>query len=59
MSDFFLKTFREVVDYREKNSVRRNDAMQLLIDLMNKGQIDDVDNSNNKEAELVKSKCRV
>lgn len=43
MSNFFLRTFREIVQFREKNEVRRNDAMQLLIDLYKKGYMEDVD----------------
>lgn len=59
VSDFFMKTFREVIEYREKNNVKRNDAMQLLIELMKKGQIDDVDakdGKNDKDAEIDKGK---
>ncbi|XP_037955456.1 cytochrome P450 6a9-like [Teleopsis dalmanni] len=32
---FFLRIFRETVEYREKNNIRRNDFMDLLIDLKN------------------------
>lgn len=49
-SDFFLKMFRETMDYREKNDVKRNDVMQLLIQLKNKGYIDDVDSTKQEEA---------
>ncbi|RZB40869.1 p450 domain containing protein [Asbolus verrucosus] len=35
VSDFFLKMFRDTVDYREKNHYSRNDFMQLLIDMKN------------------------
>lgn len=52
-----MKTFKEVVDYRERNNVKRNDAMQLLIDLKNKGYVDDVDNPN-KGDDSDKSKKR-
>ncbi|KAF5284126.1 hypothetical protein FQR65_LT00126 [Abscondita terminalis] len=34
MSDFYIKTFREVVEYRKKNNVVRNDFLQILIALM-------------------------
>lgn len=43
VSDFFLKAFKESMDYREKNNIRRNDFMDLLIQLKNKGKLDDVD----------------
>lgn len=41
VSDFFIKTIRETVAYREKNNVQRNDLMQLLLQLKNTGKIDE------------------
>lgn len=35
-ADFFWKVIEDTVEYREKNGVRRNDAMQLLLDMMSK-----------------------
>ncbi|KAI4460034.1 cytochrome p450 [Holotrichia oblita] len=35
-TDFFWKVIKDTTEYREKNGVRRNDAMQLLLDMMNK-----------------------
>lgn len=43
VSVFFLKLFRETMDHREKYDVKRNDVMDLLIELQKKGFIDDVD----------------
>lgn len=45
-----METFRETMDYREKNDVKRNDVMQLLIQLKNKGYIDEVDSQNKGDA---------
>ncbi|XP_066994046.2 probable cytochrome P450 6a14 [Anabrus simplex] len=47
VSDFFINAVREMVDYREKNNVKRNDFMQLLIQLKNKGRVDDDQTSGN------------
>lgn len=38
---FFMGAVKDVIDYREKNSVVRNDFMELLIQLKNKGTIHD------------------
>ncbi|KAF5298399.1 hypothetical protein FQR65_LT01177 [Abscondita terminalis] len=35
VSEFFMNVVRETVEYREKNNVKRNDFMQLLIELKN------------------------
>lgn len=43
---FFQKAVYETIEFREKNNVTRNDFMQLLIQLKNKGQVDD-DNQTN------------
>ena len=43
VEDFFVGAVRDTIDYRVKNEVKRNDFLQLLIQLMNKGFIEDVD----------------
>jgi hypothetical protein len=32
---------QETVSYREKNNIKRNDFMQLLIQIKNKGKVED------------------
>lgn len=41
VSKYFRNMVNETVEYREKNNVKRNDFMQLLIQLKNKGLLDD------------------
>uniref|UniRef100_A0A182THA1 Cytochrome P450 n=1 Tax=Anopheles melas TaxID=34690 RepID=A0A182THA1_9DIPT len=41
VEDFFMKIVRETVDYRETNNVQRNDFMNLLLQIKNKGKLDD------------------
>jgi len=36
VSKYFMKMVRDTVEYREKNDVKRNDFMQLLIQMKNK-----------------------
>lgn len=40
LSEFFMDTITQTVDYRIKNNVERNDVMQMLIKMMNKGDND-------------------
>lgn len=35
IASFFMKVVRDTVDYREKNNIRRNDFMDLMINLKN------------------------
>uniref|UniRef100_A0A182Q3P6 Uncharacterized protein n=1 Tax=Anopheles farauti TaxID=69004 RepID=A0A182Q3P6_9DIPT len=42
---FFLGIVQETVDYRETNNVKRNDFMNLLLQIKNKGKLDDNDDS--------------
>jgi len=46
ISKFFMKVIEESVRYRERNSVTRNDFMQLLVQLKNQGCLD-TDNQDN------------
>nr|ABN80240.1 cytochrome P450 [Liposcelis bostrychophila] len=48
LANFFMGSVRETMDYREQNNVKRNDFMQLLIQLKNKGKLDDVDEIKEK-----------
>ncbi|KAJ4434864.1 hypothetical protein ANN_23435, partial [Periplaneta americana] len=41
VTNYFRKMVQETVNYREENNIRRNDFMQLLIQLKNKGRIED------------------
>lgn len=41
MINFFTGVVNDVIDYREMNNVVRNDFLQLLIQLKNKGKIED------------------
>ena len=40
ITKFFMKVVEETVGYRERNNVTRNDFMQLLIQLKNRGYLD-------------------
>lgn len=42
-TEFFIKAVKDTFEYREKNNVQRNDFMQLLIELKNKGRIESAD----------------
>jgi cytochrome P450 family 6 len=41
VSNYFRKMVQETVDYRENNNIRRNDFMHLLIQIKNKGKVED------------------
>jgi cytochrome P450 family 6 len=44
-----MKTVKEVMDFRETNNVSRNDFMQLLIELKNKGKVQDDEPANSED----------
>lgn len=44
------------MDYREQNNIKRNDFLQLLIQLKNKGQIEDVDDDEEGKEKYENSK---
>ncbi|XP_055696558.1 cytochrome P450 6A1-like [Lutzomyia longipalpis] len=45
VSEFFMRLLRETTEYREKNNVKRNDFLSLLLQIKNTGKLegDDVD----------------
>lgn len=51
-SDFFLNVVKDTVHYREQNNETRNDFLQLLIEIKNKGTIAD-DEDKNKTAHII------
>lgn len=45
VEDFFMGVVKNTVNYREKNKIRRNDFMQLLLQLKNDGKVEGDENS--------------
>ncbi|XP_069672222.1 probable cytochrome P450 6a14 [Periplaneta americana] len=57
MSEYFLKMVQDTVSYREENNFKRNDFMQLLIQLKNKGVVDaDIKNDHQEGHTTVEEK---
>ncbi|CAD1469270.1 unnamed protein product, partial [Heterotrigona itama] len=46
ITNFFMKTFKETVEYREANNVERKDFLNLLMQLMRNGYVEVDDSSN-------------
>lgn len=38
-ADFFIKVFSETIKYREENNIERNDFVELLLQMKNKGML--------------------
>ena len=51
LSKYFRNMVQETVEYREKNNVKRNDFLQLLIQLKNKGLLDDEEKTEDQNNE--------
>ncbi|XP_013112024.2 probable cytochrome P450 6a21 [Stomoxys calcitrans] len=57
--DFFLRIVKETVEYREQNNVRRNDFMDMLIDLKNKKLVKSEDDLTNLTMEEITAQAFV
>jgi len=55
VSKFFRSMVQETVEYREKNNVKRNDFLQLLIQLKNKFLLDDEEKTEYQNNETNKN----
>ncbi|XP_039312340.1 probable cytochrome P450 6a14 [Solenopsis invicta] len=56
VTDFYIKMFRETVEYRQANHIVRPDFMNLLIQLMERGYVDpeDAKNTSNESSTVNK-----
>ncbi|XP_039306128.1 probable cytochrome P450 6a14 [Solenopsis invicta] len=52
VTKFYMKMFREIVEYRRINKITRNDFINLLMELMENSHIDNYDNKPDKETKL-------
>lgn len=48
VSEFFINSMKETIDYREQNNIRRNDFLDLLIQLKNHGKLHGDDETYDK-----------
>ena len=55
VSKYFRNMVQETVEYREKNNVKRNDFLQLLIQLKNKGLLEDAQKTEDQNNETNKN----
>ena len=55
VTKYFRNMVQETVEYREKNNVKRNDFLQLLIQLKNKGLLDDEEKTEDQNDETNKN----
>nr|CAD7197246.1 unnamed protein product [Timema douglasi] len=56
--DMFITLVKDVIEYREKNGVQRNDFLQMLIKLKNKGKID-FDDVASKDDDYLKNMDKI
>ena len=55
ISKYFLSMVQETVEYRETNNVKRNDFLQLLIQLKNKDLLEDEEKTEDQNNETTKN----
>ena len=55
VAKYFRNMVQETVEYREKNNVKRNDFLQLLIQLKNKGLLEDEEKTEDQSNETNKN----
>nr|CAD7591204.1 unnamed protein product [Timema genevievae] len=56
--DMFITLVKDVIEYREKNGVERNDFLQMLIKLKNKGKVD-FDDVASKDDDYLKNMDKI
>lgn len=48
VSEFFIGSLKETIKYREENNIKRNDFLNMMMDLMKHGRLDDDDSGSDK-----------
>lgn len=48
INDFFMKLVKDAIDYREANNIKRNDFLNLLIQMLDKNKVGDEKSSERK-----------